>query len=140
MLDTENKIGTPSIELEREKRDKQLSVLSYESPKANILPNIPEIGITPQVVERSLVQTTKTLDNEQFLTLCLNNSSSYVSNNVSRTKLNPHASGINIPKQVNSITGLTSLLSYQDKKECNKNGNILNPNLSETILSHFVYM
>ncbi|XP_058746444.1 uncharacterized protein LOC131619356 [Vicia villosa] len=115
----ENKIGTPSTELEREKR--------------SLLPNIPETEITPQVVEPSLVQTAKTLDNEQFFTLCLGNSSSYVSNNVSKTKLNPQASGINIPKQVNSITGLTSLLSCQDRRECNKNGGGRKHNSSITI-------
>jgi len=37
----------PYIELEREKRDKQLPVLSYESPTTNIIPDVPEPRITP---------------------------------------------------------------------------------------------
>jgi len=35
------------MELEREKRDKQLPVLSYESPTTNIIPDVPEPRITP---------------------------------------------------------------------------------------------
>jgi len=64
--------------------------------------------------------------------LCLGDSSSFASNNVSDTQPNAQASRSFLPTQENS-THVTSFLSYQNNRESNTNGNIPNPNLSETI-------
>jgi len=64
--------------------------------------------------------------------LCLGDSSSYSSNNVSDTQPNAQASGSFLSRKENS-THVASLLSYQDNRESNTNGNIPNPNLYETI-------
>jgi len=60
------------------------------------------------------------------LLLCLGDSSSYASNNVSDTQPYAQASGSFLSTQEN-LTHVTSLLSYQDNRESNTNGNIPNP-------------
>ncbi|RHN56771.1 putative chromatin remodeler Bromodomain family [Medicago truncatula] len=117
ILHSENNNGTPSTEL--------------------IIRDIPKPRITPQVVGPSLEEAATRLDNEHCLVLCLGDSSSDASNNVSDTQQpNAQASGSFLLRQENS-TPITSLLSYQDNRESNTNGGGRQHNTS-TLIPIFV--